>query len=872
MSLREYRRKRDFRRTPEPSGGAAADGPGRGFVVQKHDASRLHYDFRLELDGTLKSWAVPKGPSLDPRVKSLAVHVEDHPLDYADFEGVIPPGEYGGGTVMVWDRGTWEPEGDPREGYRRGRLKFRLHGEKLHGGWALVRMSGQAGEDGKNWLLLKHDDEAARSAKRFDVLKRAPLSVISNRDLDAIAAASDRVWQVGRSGKKVAVAVAKQLAPGKAPKRRRMQAVKIAGAKKAAQPTTFKPQLATLAREAPVGPAWIHELKFDGYRILAFIARGQVRLVSRNGLDWTHRFPTIAAAVGQLPINQAILDGEVVSLNKDGISDFQKLQSALRRGDDGSLVYYVFDLPHCDGYDLSATPLVERKTALAKLLAPPNRRNSGVVRYSDHVASDGSTVLEHACRSHAEGIICKRADACYEQARSRSWLKVKCVNRQELVIVGYTRPEGSRIGLGALLLGYYQGSELKYAGRVGTGFADATLRELSRRLAAIKVRESPVVAALSASQRRGVSWVRPELVAEVEFTEWTDEGLLRHPSFQGLREDKSARQVVREKAGPMPRAQKTAKTAAPRGGRMPKQAPSVDNVVAGVTITHPDRVLYPEAGVTKLELARYYEQVAEWILPHVTNRPLTLVRCPAGHGKPCFYQKHLTESLPEAVRGVMIQEKTDRDEYLAIDDVQGLVALVQLGVLEFHPWPARADKVEAPDRLVLDLDPGEGISLRALAEAARDIRTRLGELGLESFLRTSGGKGLHVVAPLARRQSWEQLKSFAKAFAEDLAGREPDRFIATMTKAKRRGKIYVDYLRNQRGATAIASYSTRARAGAPVATPLAWDELTARTKPDGFTVANLPQRLATLKADPWKGFFNLRQSITRAMFAELGAG
>jgi bifunctional non-homologous end joining protein LigD len=868
MSLREYKRKRDFHRTPEPAGKEKRRARGRQFVIQKHDASRLHYDFRLELDGTLKSWAVPKGPSLDPAVKSLAVHVEDHPLEYASFEGVIPEGEYGGGTVMVWDCGEWEPEGDgdASRDYRSGKLKFRLDGKKLHGSWALVRMGGRAGEGGKNWLLIKHRDDAAKPQGKYDILKKEPLSVVSHRDLQEIADDADSVWSSSNgNGKAKSIANPdSRRGAGKTSRRAKgkISLGRLPGARKSRQPTKFKPQLATLAQAVPAGGEWVHELKFDGYRILAFARNGKVRLISRNGKDWTHRFPTIAAAVAELPWRDAIVDGEVVSLNAAGLSDFQQLQNALKRGDDESLVYYVFDLPHCAGYNLTATPLVRRKEPLEQAVLAAHPRNDGVLRYSDHVTGAGEAVYEKACQTEMEGIICKRADATYEQARSRSWLKVKCGRRQEFVIAGYTKPAGARVGLGALLLGYNRGGKLVYAGRVGTGFTDQSLRELVRTLRTYKTAESPFEKPLTAAQRRGVTWVKPKLVCEVTFTEWTDEGLLRHPSFEGLREDKSPDQITREEAKVVPRAVKAASAIATsdKGAE-----------VAGVTLSHPDRVLYPEMGLTKLDLARYYESVADWILPHLVDRPLTLVRCPGGRKAQCFYQKHLGETMPDAVRGVMIAEKDGNDEYAVIDDLSGLVSLVQIGVLELHPWPARADKVEAPDRLVFDFDPGEGVAWKAIVQAAREARELLSNLGLESFLRTSGGKGLHVVAPLSRRNTWDELKQFAKAVADAMVLAAPDRYIATMSKAKRRGKVFVDYLRNQRGATAIASYSTRAREGAPVAMPLAWDELSERTKSNQYTVLNAQKRLASLAADPWKGFFEVRQSITRSMRQALGA-
>ncbi len=903
MSLNEYKRKRNFRRTPEPAGGNTKHARGQQFVVQKHDASRLHFDFRLEHDGTLKSWAVPKGPNLDPAVKSLAVHVEDHPLEYAGFEGMIPEGEYGGGTVMVWDHGVWEPESDPEKGFKEGKLKFQLHGEKLRGSWALVRMGGRAGDDGKNWLLIKHRDKYARPSAKTDPLARKQRSVISGRTMEQIASDADRVWssnskaaatsraktKAKRGKTKVAVkkSRSKKNGRGSLSPITANDLTKLSGARRAKQPTEFKPQLATLASRVPDGDVWLHELKFDGYRAVAFFENGKVRLVSRNGNDWTARFRNVADALETLPIKNAILDGEVVALDETGRTNFQQLQNQLKRGDDDSLVEYLFDVPHYEGFDLTQTPLVDRKPVLARLVHSANPKNEGAFRYSDHIQGQGEAVLQNACRSQMEGIISKRADSTYQQYRTSSWLKVKCLKQQEFVIGGYSKPEGSRVGFGALLLGYHDHGKLIYAGRVGTGFTTQSLRELAaelkkRRIDSPQFKNPPI-----GSERRGVTWVKPELVAEVEFTEWTSDGRLRHPSFLGLREDKSPKQVVREieksttaieraaSNGSVKGKMNTKKSAAKRkdrGSRKSKSTAVSRNsqngvVIAGVQLSNPDRVLYPEKGITKQQLAEYYVQIADWFLPHVVERPLTLVRCPEGYTGECFFQKHLTGSLPDAVRGVMVPVKGKREEYVAVDDIAGVVALVQMGVLEIHPWPAREDQLEKPDRIVFDLDPGEGAEWKAVVNGAKEVRDRLEAVGLTSYLRTSGGKGLHVVVPLARRNTWDELKEFAKSVADTMTREAPDRYLATMSKAKRRGKVFVDYLRNQRGATAIASYSTRARAGAPVAVPLALDELSTRTKPDMYNVENLPKRLQKLKADPWDGFFSARQSITRKMIA-----
>jgi bifunctional non-homologous end joining protein LigD len=883
MSLKEYKRKRDFHKTPEPTGGESNAPSCLRYVIQKHAAGRLHYDFRLEYDGTLKSWAVPKGPSLDPAVKSLAVQVEDHPIDYANFEGMIPKGEYGGGTVMVWDQGTWEPEVDAAKGLKEGKLKFRLHGEKLKGSWALVRMGGRAGDGGKNWLLIKHRDDESKSTAKFDILKRKPNSVLSDRDLDQIASDADAVWSSnGKAGRK-----SKKKAPAKKPvaktsarkrnsktvsKRRsrisEKEIAKVAGARRVALPKDFTPQLATLAGRVPEGDEWLHELKFDGYRILSFIEdRKKIRLVTRNGNDWTHCFGRIADALVEFKLKNAILDGEVVALDEQGVSNFQQLQNSIKSGDTASLAYYVFDVPYLNGYDLTEVPLIERKEVLARVLLAVDPDNDGLVRYSDHIQGQGENVLQHACRSAMEGIIAKRADSAYHQFRSPDWLKVKCLKQQEFVIGGYSKPEGARVGFGALLLGYYDHSELKYAGRVGTGFSTQSLKQIASELKKRRTDEPPYINPPTGGERRGVTWVKPELVGEVEFTEWTSDGRLRHPSFQGLREDKPAKEVIRE----MPKSPAKRQIESRQNGKPAAKSKKLhasskhtadETTVAGVRLSHPDRVLYPDDGFTKQDLAEYYERVADWVLPYVVKRPLTLVRCPGGHTGECFFQKHITGNLPDTLHGVPIKEKGKKEEYISIDDVAGLIALVQMGTLELHPWPAREDNVERPDYLVFDLDPGDGTTWKDVIRGAVEMRDLLEGAGFTTFLRTSGGKGLHVVVPIDRRTTWDDFKRFAKAVADKMTREAPDRYIATMSKAKRHGKIFIDYLRNQPGATAIASYSTRRRQGAPVATPIAWDELSAKTRPDMFNIKNLPKRLEKLKKDPWADFFKVRQSIT----------
>jgi bifunctional non-homologous end joining protein LigD len=859
MPLREYARKRDFTRTPEPRGRAhPAHRTAPLFVVQKHAASRLHWDFRLELDGVLKSWAVPKGPSLDPADKRLAMHVEDHPLEYGDFEGVIPEGEYGGGTVMLWDRGTWTPEGDPREGYRKGALKFTLHGERLRGGWALVRMRGRNGRDGdRTWLLIKEKDAEARPGWDAAKIEGKAKSVASSRTMEQIAAARDRVW---RSNKAAASDTAPPSVPAPAKAARgpraatRKPAARAAAraGRVAALPRFVPPQLATLVTEPPEGNEWLHEMKFDGYRILARVERGRARLLSRNAKDWTARLSAVAEAAAHVPAETALLDGEVVVLLPDGTTSFQALQNVLSGASRGALAYIVFDLLHLDGRDLSGLPLEERRAALRALLGA-KKEGGGLVRYSDHVVGGGADFFRQACRLRLEGVVSKRREAPYRPGRGRDWLKVKCGRRQEVVIGGFTPPAGSRVGLGALLVGVYNGLRLVFAGKVGTGFSASDLRALTARLRKLEQRESPFDPPLRIP---GARWVKPALVAEVAFTEWTSDGKMRHPSFQGLREDKSPREVTREVEAATPAAPATNGASRPARAADP---PAGRATVAGVPLTHPDRVYYPKPRVTKLDLARYYESIADWILPHLNDRPTTLVRCPDGIAGQCFYQRHAAAGAAGALRRVKIPGQ--KGDSLVVDTLPALISVVQMGILEIHTWNSTMAHLERPDRIVLDLDPGPGVTWARVIEAARLVRRMLERVGLESFVKTSGGKGLHVVAPLVPSAGWDETGAFTRVVAETLARHEPDRFTASMSKAARPGRIYVDYLRNRRTATTVAAYSTRARAGAPVSMPLAWEELSPRVTSDRFTVANVPTRLARLRADPWARYGKVRQRL-----------
>ncbi|MBZ0271095.1 DNA ligase D [bacterium] len=861
MELREYEKKRDFRKTSEPRGQVQTSRSGRLFVVQKHDASRLHFDFRLEHDGVLLSFAIPKGPSLDPGEKRLAVRVEDHPVKYGDFEGVIPEKEYGGGTVMLWDRGTWEPLNDPDEGLKNGDLKFRLDGERLAGAFALVRMKRG---DGDGWLLIKKNDEAAT---KKDILKSADTSVTTGRSMTEIAADADRVW--GPEGEEKARP--ESIAPKKkarvasgAKKSARPALSRMKGAKKASMPKDARPQLATLVDEAPAGAGWIHEIKYDGYRAIARIERGKARLVSRSGKDQTKKFSPIADALADIDVKDAVLDGEVVVLLPDGRTSFQALQNVLSGVDAGRLVYFVFDALHLDGYDLTGAPLSERKRALAAIV-PPSDSNA-IVRFGGHIEGQGGAVYDNACRLGLEGIVSKRADASYAAGkRTRTWVKVKCTHRQEFVIGGFTEPGGSRQGFGALLVGYHNdGGDLVYAGRVGTGFDDKTLKNLASTLSNIERKTSPFAGELSRADKKGAHFVTPNLVAEVAFTEWTKDGVLRHPSYQGLRADKSAADVVREEPERIAAAASKSDRPPPRE----RSKGSNDATVAGIRITHPDRVVYPDAGLNKRAIAEYYERVAPAMLAHLANRPLTFLRAPSGVDDGTFFQKHFGDDPPPHTKVVPIREKDGTGNYLVVADARGLVSLVQYGVLEFHAWGCRADRIESPDRLIFDLDPAPDVEWKAVTHAALMLREVFADLGLKSFAKTSGGKGLHVVVPIERRSGWDEAKDFARAIAERVAKNESDRYVATMSKKKREGKIFIDYLRNARGQTAVAPYSLRARAGAPISAPVTWDEVEDGIRGDAITLADIGKRLR--RADPWAGIESIRQSITKKALGALG--
>jgi bifunctional non-homologous end joining protein LigD len=855
-SLSPYWKKRDFSATPEPKGGVARAGKALSFVIQKHAARRLHYDFRLELDGTLKSWAVPKGPSLDPHVRRMAVHVEDHPLSYATFEGVIPAGQYGAGTVIVWDRGEWTPLGDPREGYRTGKLKFELHGEKLHGRWMLVRMHGRQGERQEPWLLIKENDEEVRPAADYDITEALPGSVNAKPAPKAGAkpAAKKKAASRKASARKPAAMKASSRARKK-PKAARDLPMP-ARAEQSALPLTLFPQLATLVDEPPEGAGWVYELKFDGYRIVARIEGDDVRLFTRNGNDWSARLKGLREEIRSLGIGEAWLDGEIVVLDDKGLPDFQMLQQAFDTTSRAGIVYYVFDLPYYGGYDLRRVPLAQRREMLRQVMqAHPSDR----VRFSQSYEGSAAELLEGACASGLEGLVGKRADAAYSSTRSTSWIKLKCTKRQEFVICGYTDPKGSRAGFGSLLLGVNdREGRLRYAGSVGTGFGDEQLRTLKAKLAALETAKPPLH-----ETPRGVKghWVKPRLVCEVAFTEWTSDGRVRHPTFRGLRGDKDPEAIVREEPMHAPSAPRTP-AAKPRS----RSARRPSGEVMGISVTHPDRVVDAKTGVTKLELVRYYEAIAPHMIPHLEGRPIALVRAPYGIGGELFFQKHGEKIAIPGIIQLPREYWPGHPAMLEIASAETLVGAAQMNVIEFHTWNSTTKLIDKPDRFLLDMDPGEGIEWSELVEGTALVKKMLDLLGLESFLKTSGGKGLHVVVPLAPSQAWgyDEVKDFSQAIVRHLARTLPQLFVAKSGARNRVGRIFVDYLRNGTGATTVAAFSARARPGLGVSVPVKWSELKGLERADQWNVRNVHERLARLRTDPWKGYERVRQTPDEA--------
>jgi bifunctional non-homologous end joining protein LigD len=836
--LTVYRAKRDFHKTSEPAGkvGRVA---GHSYLIQKHAARRLHYDFRLEMDGVLKSWAVTRGPSLDPADKRLAVHVEDHPLAYGKFEGTIPQGEYGGGTVMLWDRGSWTPVGDPRHGYEKGHLSFDLQGERLKGRWHLVRMGGKAsGKRKENWLLIKAHDEHAREGKGDYALEHHLGSVSTHRSMQQIASGKSKRWTSDRASD--------AHAPPK-PKKKTAR-----GRRPARMPPDFVPlQLATLSDHPPKGEAWVHEIKFDGYRLLARIEGSDTRLVTRAHNDWTDKFSSIAEALGGLRCRNALLDGELVNQDPEGGMTFHGLQQALSEDRQEGFQYYVFDLLFLDGEDLRDRPLLERKALLEKLL----KRTPRQIHYSRHFTAAGDEVLAQACDIALEGIVSKRADRPYHPGRSLDWMKSKCIQEQEIVIGGYTtQPKHPGI-LGALLTGYREGGRLMYSGKVGTGFSQDDATQVLKRLKGLHRKSSPF-AYVPTAARRSACWVDPKLVAQVNFSEWTADGRMRHPSFQGLREDKPAGEVVREKPKSPSSTRRKVHMARPK--TKPKVSKREGTSIAGIVLSHPDKLLYPDQGISKRDLAEYYVKIAPRLLPHVAGRPISMMRCPGGEGSSCFFQRHAGEGSSPHLKAVKVEGRGKGEPYVTITDVAGLVSLVQRDVLEIHVWGSEGRAPARPDRLVFDFDPAPDVKFAAVKKAALQMRGILKGLGLESFLKTTGGKGLHVVVPFDKGPGWDEVKDFSRHIAQAVAEHDPAHFTINSRKDVRGGRIFIDYLRNGLGASAIAPYSTRARPGAPVALPLRWQELSRLRSGSQFT---LKDALRRMRADPWAKLATTRQRL-----------
>lgn len=906
--LARYRSMRDFKVTAEPSGGAKSvattKSKGSPFVIQKHAASHLHYDFRLGWNGVLKSWAVAKGPSYYTGDRRLAVQVEDHPMEYGGFEGIIPKGQYGGGTVMVWDQGTWHPQPgyeDVTEGLRKGSLKFVLDGAKMHGKWTLVRMgpksSSSSGSrwgssDKPNWLLIKEHDEFEHGPMDAAITDSEPNSAVTGRTMDQIAHQSDHVWNSKETAGAGRAWYRKDSQEGDSspptagekfnisPRRPAKSSSSSAGKLPAeTQPAFIPPQLAEETSATPDGADWLHEIKLDGYRIQARKAGSRVQLLTRKGLDWTHRMRAVADAVAALPADKLTLDGEVVVLDERGISSFANLQASFNEGERYPLTYFVFDLLHLDGQNTRNLSVRERKELLANVLP---RTDHGTIHFSDHIDGKGPEIFNEACKLGTEGIISKR-DAPYRSGRSSDWLKSKCLLEQEFVIAGFTDSTEGPGRFGSLILGVYDGNQLVYSGRSGTGYTQKVKRELYQQLHKLETNKMPF-ARRPADARRDTHWVEPKLVGQFRFASWTADNLVRQAAFLGLREDKPAKEVVREHATVKPKSDRSSRSASPSvsvevsksavRGSSAKSTAAKSSLPSNIRLTHPDKILDPGSHLTKRQLADYYLTIAERMLPHIVDRPLSLVRCPEGAGKPCFFQKHVNHMLPPGITGVDVPDKKTGvpEPYITITSANAkpetLAGLAQMGVLEVHPWGSRNDDLEHPDRLIFDLDPDESLAWSKLCGAAAEVRKRLKRADLECFLKTTGGKGLHIVAPIQPKHDWQTVKEAAHNLVLAMERSNPALYLTKMTKSARAGRIYLDYLRNERGATAVAPFSPRARLGCSVSLPLPWSALKLPERPI-FRVADLDSWRAQLRSDPWKAMLSLRQKLEpKALAAE----
>jgi len=885
-ALKEYKAKRNFSITSEPAEGGEASKGALTFVIQKHWATRLHYDFRLELDGTMKSWAVPKGPSFDSHDRRMAVHVEDHPISYSDFEGTIPPKQYGAGEVIVWDKGTWEPIGDPRKGYAKGELKFEIHGHKMHGRWVLVRLRGHEDDKQEPWLLIKENDEYMRPASEFSVVDEMPDSVKdlpmpgAPEDRDAARAKVAMLEAEAKPAKKPAAKSATKAAAKSADKPATKTAKRGAmpeGAVKAELPATLTPELATLVDGPPERPEeWIFEIKFDGYRMVTRVDRKgkDIRLITRNGNDWTEKLRPLQEEIRRMKLPDGWYDGEIVVHDENGKPNFNLLQLAFDGSNRAQIVYFIFDAPYMKGYDLRNVRLDERRPLLQEVLAA---KPSDTVRFSSEFGTDPSQLVVAACQIGLEGVIGKRRDSRYVTRRSPEWIKLKCGMRQEFVIGGYTDPHGARTGIGSLLLGYYdKDGVLRYAGNCGSGFNGASLRHMRETLEAIETDDNPFPP--RAVPGRGNHWVKPELVAEVSFSEWTATNSIRHPVFQGLRKDKPAKSVVREQpkhvqetatvkndeeaAKPAPR-----KRASGKASKAPAPATADSGIPSAFKVTHGERVMDKQSGVTKLELVEYYALVGELMMAHLKGRPVSLVRAPEGVGGELFFQKHVVD--PRKMPGVgQLDQALDPDHprMTRIDTVEGILSCAQWNVVEIHSQNAVEKRYDTPDRFVFDLDPGEGIEWPAVQEAAQVMRAFLQELGLTPFLKTSGGKGLHVVVPLKPKLDWDTVKDFSHAIVTHLAKTLPDRFSDKSGAKNRVGRIFIDYLRNGRGATTVSAWSARVRPGLGISVPVRWEELPELTSGAHWTVRTVGERLAVGNS-PWDDYDESAVTLTKAMKA-----